>query len=130
MLRDYGQCFETAQITNLWSGWYTPSMTGAHYSNHILNLSTMTPLHDNLLILLPQIIRSPMKSYVIDTVVDPRTQKFISAGEAIKMGIIDPSTATYHNIVTGESITFEEAIRVCTELATLNLTPHFCERSL
>ena len=61
-----------------------------------------------------------MKSYVIDTVVDPRTQKFISAGEAIKLGIIGPSTASYHNIVTGESITFEEAIRV-SELNNVNI---------
>lgn len=59
-----------------------------------------------------QVIRSPMRSYVIDTVVDPRNQRMISAGEAIKLGIISPATATYTNIVTGEQMTFEEAIKV------------------
>ncbi|XP_067941004.1 uncharacterized protein [Watersipora subatra] len=58
-----------------------------------------------------QVIRSPMRSYIIDTVVDPRTKNTITAGEAIKLGIIDPSTATYHNILTGEQMTFEDAIK-------------------
>ena len=53
-----------------------------------------------------------MRSYVIDTVVDPRNGRTISAGEAIRLGIIDPATATYHNIVSGEQMTFEEAIKV------------------
>ena len=47
----------------------------------------------------------------ISGVIDPRTGEWISVSDAIAAGLIDSSTGTFRNPVTGEEMTLAEAVR-------------------
>ncbi|KAH3805998.1 desmoplakin-like isoform X2 [Dreissena polymorpha] len=49
-------------------------------------------------------------TYVIKSVYDPRTQDDISLTEAVLAGIIDQAAGRYVNILTGKSVSFQEAM--------------------
>ena len=52
------------------------------------------------------------EEFVVNSVMDPRTNKMISLGEAIKLGLIDPLTGEYRDLKTGKTYTLEKAIRL------------------
>ncbi|XP_053404191.1 uncharacterized protein LOC123554321 isoform X4 [Mercenaria mercenaria] len=49
-------------------------------------------------------------TFVIKKVTDPRTEEEISLTEAVLAGIIDQASSRYVNIVTGESVSLQEAM--------------------
>lgn len=59
-------------------------------------------------------VRSSMEevkhTFIIKTVIDPRTNKRISLHDAIRDGIIDNATNRYVNPITGKSVSLQEAM--------------------
>ena len=51
------------------------------------------------------------KEFVVQSVLDPRTNEMLSFQDAIKAGLIDPDTGEYVNPITGIKHTMDEAIR-------------------